>query len=401
MVERDREPAIDNTRDVCSMYGFDLFCGAGGLTRGLLNAGIEVLVGFDLDVNCQRTYEENNPPAQFVSADLSTLKVASIAKHMRRRRPEDMLLAGCPPCQPFSQQRRQIAASRDAVLLGSFGRLVEALLPGQILVENVRGIAKVLGNSSFRRFLKTLERLDYKYVWGTLNAKWFGVPQNRWRLVLIAMRGTVPTLPDPQHGPDLTPYTTVRETISHFPAILAGGRHAKIPNHVAATITEPNLVRLRHTPHDGGDRRSWPAKLRLGCHTGDYEGHTDVYGRMFWDQPAPTLTGRCHSISNGRYGHPEQDRAISLREAAALQSFPDEYVFHGSSKSIALQIGNAVPVVLAEALGKHILALRAGTHVTFRKHGQHPSSSTDRKQDTKRSLVSDMPNPLKRIAGGS
>jgi DNA (cytosine-5)-methyltransferase 1 len=118
------------------------------------------------------------------------------------------------------------------------------------------------------------------------------------------------------------------------------------------------MARLRHTPQNGGDRRSWPTHLVLECHRSNYDGHSDVYGRMWWDKPAPALTGRCHSISNGRYGHPSQNRAISLREAASLQTFEDNYVFYGSNKHIALQIGNAVPVKLAEHVGRHILALR-------------------------------------------
>jgi len=153
------------------------------------------------------------------------------------------------------------------------------------------------------------------------------------------------------------PYKTVRHVISHFPEIRAGEAHNEILNHVAASIMPINLERIRQTPHDGGGRHSWPRRLYLKCHKGSYAGHTDVYGRMYWDRPAPALTGRCSSISNGRYGHPTQDRAISLREAASLQSFPDEYVFWGSNKHVALQIGNAVPVKLAEVLGRHIGAL--------------------------------------------
>ena len=176
--------------------------------------------------------------------------------------------------------------------------------------------------------------------------------------MLIATRGVSASLPKSRHGTDLRPYKTVRSAISHFPPLKAGERHTEVPNHVAASISPLNLERLRYTPHDGGDRRQWPARLHLECHSGDYDGHTDVYGRMAWDSPAPTLTGRCHSISNGRYGHPTQDRAISLREAAAIQSFPDGYAFFGTNKGIAQQIGNAVPVRFAKELGRHFLHLR-------------------------------------------
>jgi DNA (cytosine-5)-methyltransferase 1 len=162
-------------------------------------------------------------------------------------------------------------------------------------------------------------------------------------------------LPSPKYGDSHIPFKTVRDAISHFPAIAAGSAHPLIKNHVAASITSINLNRLKNTPINGGDRRSWPPNLYLECHKKDYNGHTDVYGRMYWDRPAPALTARCHSISNGRYGHPCQDRAISLREAAALQSFPDRYTFFGSNKHVAMQIGNAVPIILAEALGRQIV----------------------------------------------
>lgn len=342
------------------MKAFDFFCGGGGLTRGLLDAGINVIAGFDSDERYRNTYEHNNRGVRFVASDIRDVTLEKLKKLARTQSFKDVLFAGCAPCQPFSQQRRGEKRIRDARLLGEFGRLVETAKPGQILIENVPGMAKVPGFSTFRRFLHLLEDNSYKFAFGVLNAKHFGVPQNRRRLVLIATLGTDASLPEAKYGTSLRPFKTVRQAISHFPPLEAGESHPDIPNHVAASITRLNIERLRHTPHDGGDRRSWPKKLRLECHNGDYDGHTDVYGRMALDSPAPTLTGRCHSISNGRYGHPRQDRAISLREAAALQSFPDGFRFFGSNKLIALLIGNAVPVRLAEELGRHLLQLRNG-----------------------------------------
>ena len=343
------------------MKAFDFFCGAGGLTRGLLDAGIRIIAGFDCDGNCRSTYETNNPGVKFMAKDIRDVTVNELRRLARVRTFDDMLFAGCAPCQPFSQQRKGERCNRDATLLGEFGRLVAKAKPGVVLIENVPGIARVPGYSTFRRFLRLLQQNRYRYVFDALDAKCYGVPQKRRRLVLIAVRSGIPSLPEPKYGSSLRPFRTVRDAISHFPAIEAGETHPDIHNHAAASITALNIERLRCTPHDGGDRRSWPKRLRLTCHTGDYEGHTDVYGRMSWDRPAPTLTGRCHSISNGRYGHPTQNRAISLREAAALQTFPDGYVFFGSRTHIALQIGNAVPVQLATALGKHISRLRTIT----------------------------------------
>jgi len=341
------------------MKAFDFFCGAGGLTRGLLDAGIDVIAGFDSDGRCRLTYEHNNPGVGFVCRDIAAISLQDLKELANARSLEDTLFAGCAPCQPFSAQRRGWEQSRSGTtLLGQFGRLVAAALPACVLVENVAGITRVPGFSTFRRFLRLLESKGYTYVWDTLDAKRYGVPQTRRRLVLIAHRYAKPCLPVPEFGPSLRPFRTVREAISGYPELRAGESHPETPNHVAACLEPRNLERLRHTPHDGGDRRTWPEHLTLECHRNRREAYTDVYGRMAWDAPAPTLTGRCRSLSNGRYGHPVQDRAISLREAAALQSFADSYVFYGSNTHIAIQIGNAVPVGFAEKLGRHIKSLR-------------------------------------------
>lgn len=334
------------------MKAIDFFCGAGGLTRGLLDAGIDVLGGFDIDESCSDTYELNNRRA-FHAADVRDLEVCDLRRHFKMRSFSDVIFAGCAPCQPFSQQRKSPIQDKSATLLGEFGRLVSQAKPAAAIIENVPGMAKVGGFSTFRRFCSLLEDSGYRYCFDVLDAKAFGVPQNRRRLVLIAVRRGTPSLPAPTFG-KRRPYKTVRSAIGHFPELAAGESHPTVPNHICAEIAAINLERLRKTPHDGGDRRSWPESLHLVCHANGYLGHTDVYGRMAWDCPAPTLTSKCNSISNGRYGHPVQDRAISLREAAALQTFPDGYRFNGSSKHIARQIGNAVPVRFAAAIGRHL-----------------------------------------------
>ncbi len=267
---------------------------------------------------------------------------------------DKMLFAACAPCQPFSKQRKTKRPDRDSSLLIAFGNIVAEAKPGVVLIENVPGM---VNSSAFQEFVGTLHTVGYYTTFDILDAKHFGVPQNRRRLVLLAALSFHPTLPSPRYGTSFRPFNTVRQFISHFPELSAGSADPNIPNHAAASVSELNMKRLKNTPHDGGDRRDWPDSLVLACHNRTYVGHTDVYGRMKWDAPAPTLTGRCNSISNGRYGHPVQDRAISLREAAALQTFPDRYVFYGLSQHIARQIGNAVPVRLAEELGKHIIGL--------------------------------------------
>ncbi|MBN1546051.1 MAG: DNA cytosine methyltransferase [Syntrophaceae bacterium] len=337
----------------------DFFCGAGGLTRGLMDAGIRVIAGIDVEGRCKETYESNNKPAVFYQADIQSLDVKFIEKLVSGVQKEDLLFAGCAPCQSFSKQRRSECSRPDATLLISFARLVERFKPGQVLIENVPGITKVKGFSAYKRFIRILKSNGYHYTDSVLDAKHYGVPQTRRRYVLFAMRGGEPSLPPRTNT--FGSYETVRNAIDHYPPIKAGEHHPLFPNHEASSVSELNLLRLEQTPHDGGDRRAWPQHLVLDCHKNSHNGHTDVYGRMFWDRPAPTLTGKCHSISNGRYGHPCQDRAISLREAASLQTFRDDYVFYGSNLNIASQIGNAVPVRLAEVLGNHMLLCRYGS----------------------------------------
>jgi DNA (cytosine-5)-methyltransferase 1 len=213
-------------------------------------------------------------------------------------------------------------------------------------------LRKIPGFSAFRRLLRALRVLKYKVRFGVIDAAWSGVPQHRQRLVLSAsLHGKAPW-PEQTHGggPGLAPFVTVRQAISKYPPLRAGEGHPTVPNHLAALLESHNLERLRATPRDGGSRNDWPSDLVLECHK-KHEGHPDVYGRLKWDAPAPTLTTKCTSLSNGRYGHPEQDRAISAREAAALQSFDDTYMFYGGLRQITRQIGNAVPPVLAEKFG--------------------------------------------------
>ena len=342
------------------MKAIDLFCGGGGLTLGLRRAGWEVVAGIDVDGAVAETYERNNPGSRFIHADLRSVDDDTVRDLARAVPRGELLLAGCAPCQPFSKQRRRQGPGNrsDAVLLGEFERLVAALRPAVVLMENVPGIASVPGFSAFRRFRKTLTDLGYGCDHRVLNARDFGVPQHRRRYALLAATSGPSRLPEPTRGGDATDVFSVRRAIERFPRIEAGETHPDIPNHSAAGLSPLNLARIKATPLDGGSRRDWPEKmkLRLDCHRPEGVGFSDVYGRMWWDRVAPTLTSRCNSLSNGRFGHPEQDRAISLREAAALQTFPDDYEFLGTKNGVARWIGNAVPVSFAEALGGAALA---------------------------------------------
>lgn len=333
------------------MKAVDLFCGAGGLTFGLRKAGWDVAAGIDVDECVGETYRRNNPGSRFVAADIRTVTpedVLSLAGRIQRR---DLLLAGCAPCQPFSKQnrRKEFRGNRDATLLRDFARLVRDVGPGLVLMENVPGVEAVRGFSSFRRFLRTLQDCGYEYRCEVLNARDFGVPQHRRRLVVLAVKHAEAQLP--ASGLRLRHEATVRQAIEDLPAVEAGERHPSLPNHEASPLSTRNLERIRATPSDGGGRKDWPSHLILDCHKRAGKGFNDVYGRMWWDRTAPTLTSKCNSLSNGRFGHPEQHRAITLREAAALQTFPDDYVFYGFRSHIARWIGNAVPVSFGQALG--------------------------------------------------
>ena len=338
---------------------YDFFSGCGGTSRGFQNAGLIPAFGLDLNKDCADTFKYNFPDVPFSNSDIADVNIRYLDAVIRKRKTEKILFSGCAPCQPFSKQKTakpNTYKDKRRFLLSKFGKLIEKYRPDYIFVENVPGIQLVSGNSTLARFKKNLERLGYHISTEIIEAQKYGVPQRRRRLVLLGSKHAKIVFPTPTHNPTLgVPYSTVREWIAHLPPIKAGEKHLTIPNHRAANLSSLNLKRIKATPPEGS-RSSWSRKLQLDCHTSSgYTGHTDVYGRMKWDSPATGLTTRCISLSNGRYGHPEQNRAISVREAASLQTFPEDFRFYGSLHSQAQQIGNAVPVLLAEIFGAFIL----------------------------------------------
>lgn len=340
------------------MRAIDFFCGGGGITRGLLNAGIDVVAGIDICSEYSKTYVENNHN-RFIAKSITDISREDIIELLPDIiEANDVLFAGCAPCQPFSKQRNSREEHRDRSLLIEFGKIVKEYHPAYVLVENVPGI-QGKGKDVLDCFLKILDECKYHKEYRILNAKNYGVPQNRRRMVLIASRITEVVFPQITHdGSAEHPFRTVSDAIRHFPKLNAGEQDELIPNHRATKLSETNLTRIRATAHNGGSRIGWPENLVLECHKVKGAGHTDVYGRMAWDSVSPTLTSKCCSLSNGRFGHPDQDRAISFREAAALQSFPDDYIFWGNSDAIiGRQIGNAVPVQFAESIGKALLEM--------------------------------------------
>lgn len=329
----------------------DFFCGCGGTSAGLREAGMNIVAGIDNDTKALKTFEENFPGANPINVDITRLT----AKYLFSKYgdvPRPILMAACAPCQPFSKQNRNKSEDDNRIdLLNEFHRFVRRFKPEYIVLENVPGMQK-LDTGPLNRFCSFLESMDYQFDVDIKDAKDYGVPQSRRRLVLIASKLGEICLPPETHGEGLLDYKTVMQTIESYPPLGVGEKCELTPNHETANISDLNIERLKHTP-EGGDRRDWPDRLVLKCHKRKV-GYTDTYGRLWGNKPARTLTTKCISISNGRFAHPVQDRGISVREAAALQSFPDEFVFYGSRGETAKQVGNAVPVDFAKALGLQI-----------------------------------------------
>ena len=339
------------------IVAIDLFCGAGGLTRGLLDAGIDVVCGIDLDEKCSLTYESNNirkngKSVKYIKTDIRQIDGDDLKNIFKESDGDYFMLAGCAPCQPFSRKNVKRNADGRVNLLMEFARLIESTEPDFIFMENVPEIEKI-HNKVLSRFTGVLKDKGYFYDSKIINAKDYGVPQNRKRFVLIASKLCKITIPVFVHDEN-NGYFTVRDAIgdiNKFPTILAGESHETIFNHRCSNLSDLNLKRLKYTPVNGGSRKNWPNELVLECHK-KISGHWDAYGRMRWDSPAPTLTTRFSSITTGRYAHPEQNRAISMKEGAVIQSFPYEYKFYGNMQEIARQIGNAVPPKMAKEISK-------------------------------------------------
>ena len=328
----------------------DLFCGAGGLTHGLISGGIDVKLGVDIDDGCRYPMERNNG-TRFVAKDVRTLDPNTILEEFAKV--SVTLLVGCPPCQPFStysQGRRAGVRAKEWTLVEEFARLVKETSPDLVSMENVPALQR---QSVYETLLEALT--GYYVRDDVIDCSMLGVPQTRRRLVLMASRfGPI--------GPLSTcsQRVTVREAIGHLPRIASGETHGQDSMHVASRLSETNLARIRASL-PGGTWRDWPRHLLAPCHARE-RGVTypSVYGRMRWDAPSPTITTQCFGYGNGRFGHPEQDRAISLREAAVLQTFPDNYEFLKEGEKAVFSrlgrlIGNAVPVKVGEAIGKALV----------------------------------------------
>jgi DNA (cytosine-5)-methyltransferase 1 len=336
-----------------SIKVFDFFSGCGGSSKGFEQAGMEIVFALDQNPDAIETFQTNFSKAKVLLSDIRDVSVDDLKQIIAPYDDHPTLFCGCAPCQPFSKQNKRLRTNDERrTLLDEFLRFVRHYRPTYVFIENVPGLQKVKDkNNIFYRFLNTLKELNYNCKFNIVCAQDYGVPQKRKRLILIASRLGRIDFPAKTHGPQTNQeYSTVRESIGHFPPLSAGENDPTVPNHQAAGLSALNLERLRALL-EGEGREKWPEKLRLACHSGGYNGHSDVYGRMRWDGLANCLTTRCTSLSNGRFGHPDQDRAISAREAASLQTFPDHFIFQQGITSVAKQIGNAVPVLLAKQFG--------------------------------------------------
>ena len=354
--------AVDDGAVACYCFRMDaevvdLFCGVGGLSMGFRAEGFRVVAGIDVDETCRYAYEANTQ-ARFRSCDITELSSGDIEAFFSKGR---KVLVGCTPGQPFSIYTGRYRKNSDDAgdidrrwrLLEQFARVIEDVEPDVVSMENV---PRVVLHPVFERFVGRLRRKGYEVTQYRVRADYYGVPQKRARLVMFASRHGPVALVQPthKHRP-----ITVRETIGCLPPITAGTAHAEDPLHTSRGLTDRNLGRLRATS-EGGSWRDWDPAMQLDCHKRSSGiSFKSVYGRMNWDEPSPVITTQCLGIGNGRFGHPEQDRAISIREASLLQSFPPDFKFvrpgeRPNGCRLARQIGNAVPPRLASVVAKSI-----------------------------------------------
>lgn len=338
-----------------SVCAVDIFCGVGGLTRGLTKAGIPVVAGIDTDEACRYPFTKNND-AIFVTEDVRKLEASDVSSLFPEV--DFKVLVGCAPCQCFSKHTHKIKNKHEDDrwrLLDHFSRLIRDIQPSIVSMENVPELTK---HGVFRDFVDNLVSDGYKVSWKTVFCPDYGIPQQRTRLVLLASRlGEIQLLPETHAKSN---YRTVRDVIGNLEPISDGGVSSKDALHRSFRLSELNKTRIKQSK-PGGTWLDWSRDLRCACHRkSSGRTYSAVYGRMSWDKPAPTITTQFYSYGTGRFGHPEQHRALSLREGALLQTFPRKYKFlpprgQVSFNRLGVLIGNAVPVRLGEIIGRSIM----------------------------------------------
>lgn len=338
-----------------STRAFDVFCGVGGLTYGLRKAGITVKAGLDIDASCRYAYEKNCS-ADFIEADIRKISFPDISKYFGDAKCK--ILVGCAPCQPFSTHKIKMESNQLDPrwdLINEFLRIILEGKPEVVFMENVPHLIK---KPIYEKFKRDLTNAGYKISDGVVSCADYGVPQSRRRLIMLASLLDEIDMPKPK----IAKHATVREKIGELPPLKNGESDKEDHLHKCAKLAPINLQRIQISK-PGGNWKSWPDDLLPDCYKNHKQnsgfGYKDVYGRMQWDKLAPTLTTNFFRYATGRYGHPDQDRALSLREGALLQTFPNHYQFFPSKESFSMgkigrHIGNAVPPSLAFAIGKTI-----------------------------------------------
>lgn len=342
----------------------DFFCGGGGMTYGLRNAGIEVVAGVDLAKDCMTTYESNNVGSKFICADIKELPLDYFEKAFGLHRNDDeLLLVGCSPCQYYSiinTTKEKSKKSKDLLL--DFLRFVEYYNPGFILVENVPGLLS-RNDSAFPEFISFLKTHDYNVAYDIVNMSYYGVPQTRRRFSLVASRLGDVRMPEKDlKQKKISEFIGTKHGFKNVPA---GHVDSTEFMHSTMKLAPINMKRLLKTSKNGGSRMEWKddEELQLKCYVGKDNSFRDVYGRLRWDRPASTITTNFIKISSGRFAHPCENRGLSVREGAKLQTFPNSYVFMGGSMTVnARIIGNAVPPEYARRLGELLLKLQREYH---------------------------------------
>lgn len=359
-----------------NLTAIDLFCGAGGLSAGLEMAGFKVLAGVDLFEAAGKTFEATHPHARFIGKAIEDVSIDELLQATGLAPGQLTVLAGGPPCQAYSvyNHQRGMHDSR-ATLFREYLRIVEGMQPEWIVMENVMGIYSIGGGEAVRAIKTELKALGYEVEERILKAEEYGVPQERRRVVFIGNRVNAPIRhPAPTHGENLLPFTTIMDAIGDLPPLRNGedpgevsyvkpargefqafvrGSQTKVANHGSPKLGRVNIERMAHIP-PGGSWRDIPFDLLpAGMKRAKRSDHTKRYGRMTWDGLSCTVLTKC-DMHWGAYIHPEQDRAISVREAARLQAFPDWFEFHGSKTDQYVQVGNAVPPLLGRAIGSTI-----------------------------------------------
>ena len=351
----NEDSALTERRNTSGPFGsvVDLFCGAGGLSHGFLLEQFEISCGYDVNENCRYPFERNNV-AKFVCRDILKLNSADLKRAFKPGLPR--VLVGCAPCQCYSKYTQGRPGS-DPELLEHFSELIAGVLPEVVSMENVPQLVRFNGGKVFKNFVQKLEGAGFHVRWKVVECTDFGAPQARSRLVLIGSRLGDPKLPTREVDRRNPP--TVKDVIGKMPPLKAGETCLDDPLHRASRMSKTNMQRIKASK-PGGSWHDWDEELVANCHrkSSGYS-YRNVYGRMHWDQPAPTITTQFSGFGNGRFGHPEQDRAISLREGALLQTFPKNYEFSALNSKISIKelcrmIGNAVPVILSRAIAKCI-----------------------------------------------